>query len=57
MCVYIYETHSSVYYSYIKSSQAQQTTQACLYIYMNEISAWAIENTGEGIRRTKYLKL
>ena len=57
MCVYIYETRSSVYYSYIKSSQVQQTTQACLYIYMNEISAWATENTGEGIRRTKYLKL
>ena len=59
MCVYIYETRSSVYYSYIKSSQVQQTTQACMYIYiyMNEISTWATENTGEGIRRTKYLKL
>ena len=49
MCVYIYETCSSVYYSYIKSSQVQQKTQACLYVYINEISAWARENTREGI--------
>ena len=27
-----------------------------IYIYMNEISAWATEKTREGIRRTKIFK-
>ena len=40
----------------------KQHKHVCIYIYididiwMDEISAWATENTGEGIRRTKYLK-